>query len=231
MWISRRSSVTLRHSYFPWPEPRAPERQSNEGQDNTGRQHLQGAKSEQHPPHRPQTLRLDLEPEHEQQQHDPDLGRGRHGCDVDHGTGRVRPEHDAHSDQADDRAEARPPRQDDRRRAGADQKDGRGEQLLKTAPWKPCRGHVMMLDAERATMRSDAARRLTGGASSPLGATPKREGTSFSLFSRDASGVELLLCDQPDDATLARAIRLDPVANRTYHYWHWHALVPGVTAG
>ena len=78
-------------------------------------------------------------------------------------------------------------------------------------------------------MRSDAARRLTGGASSPLGVAPKREGTSFSLFSRHASRVELLLCDQPDDATLARAIRLDPVANRTYHYWYRHALVPGVT--
>jgi isoamylase len=86
------------------------------------------------------------------------------------------------------------------------------------------------LDAERAATRSDAAaRRLARGASSPLGATPEREGTNFSLFSRHATGVELLLFDQPDDAKPARAIRLDPVADRTYHYWH--VFVPGVPAG
>ena len=67
------------------------------------------------------------------------------------------------------------------------------------------------------------------GSSSPLGATPCRDGTNFSLFSRHATGVELLLFDRVDDAAPARTVRLDPVANRTYHYWH--AFVPGVTAG
>jgi isoamylase len=74
-----------------------------------------------------------------------------------------------------------------------------------------------------------AAATGTRGASSPLGATPYRDGTNFSLFSRHAAGVELLLFDRALDAQPARAIRLGPVANRTYHYWH--AFVPGVTAG
>jgi isoamylase len=70
---------------------------------------------------------------------------------------------------------------------------------------------------------------LTEGTSSPLGATPCRGGVNFSVFSRHASGVELLLFDHVDDANAARVIRLDPAANRTYHYWH--VFVPGVTAG
>jgi isoamylase len=67
------------------------------------------------------------------------------------------------------------------------------------------------------------------GSSSPLGATPRRDGTNFSLFSRHATGVELLLFDNVDDVAPARTVRLDPVANRTYHYWH--AFVPGVAPG
>ena len=74
-----------------------------------------------------------------------------------------------------------------------------------------------------------AAAAGTRGASSPLGATPYRDGTNFSLFSRHAAGVELLLFDRALDAQPARAIRLDPVANRTYHYWH--VFVPGIAAG
>lgn len=69
----------------------------------------------------------------------------------------------------------------------------------------------------------------TAGVAAPLGAAPDRKGTNFSVFSRHATGVELLLFDRVDDAKAARAIRLDPAANRTYHYWH--AFVPGVTAG
>jgi isoamylase len=52
---------------------------------------------------------------------------------------------------------------------------------------------------------------------------------NFSLFSRHASRVELLLFDDVEDARPARVIAIDPAANRTYHYWH--ALVPGVKAG
>ena len=67
------------------------------------------------------------------------------------------------------------------------------------------------------------------GSSSPLGATPASEGTNFSVFSKHATGIELLLFNRVDDAKAARVIRIDPAANRTYHYWH--VCVPGVTAG
>jgi len=67
------------------------------------------------------------------------------------------------------------------------------------------------------------------GMSSPLGATPSAEGVNFSLFSRHATGVELLLFESVDDGRPARVIRLDPVANRTYHYWH--VFMPDVRPG
>src|SRR5262249_52687952 len=69
----------------------------------------------------------------------------------------------------------------------------------------------------------------TAGSSAPLGATPSSEGVNFSVFSRHATGVELLLFDRVDDGKAARTVRLDPAADRTYHYWH--VFVPGVTAG
>jgi glycogen operon protein len=53
------------------------------------------------------------------------------------------------------------------------------------------------------------------GSSSPLGATPSPGGVNFSVFSRHATGVELLLFDGVDDLKAARVVRLDPAANRT----------------
>ncbi len=50
------------------------------------------------------------------------------------------------------------------------------------------------------------------GHSSPLGATVVDGGVNFSLFSRSATGVELLFFDREDDARPARVIRLDPVS-------------------
>jgi isoamylase len=67
------------------------------------------------------------------------------------------------------------------------------------------------------------------GRSSPLGATVLPGGVNFSVFSRNASGVELLLFDREDDAQPARVITIDPAANRTYHYWH--VFVPDVRPG
>ena len=67
------------------------------------------------------------------------------------------------------------------------------------------------------------------GAASPIGATVMPGGVNFCLFSRTATGVELLLFAQVDDVEPLRVICLDPVANRTYHYWH--AFVPGVQPG
>ncbi|EMI19822.1 glycogen debranching enzyme GlgX [Rhodopirellula maiorica SM1] len=60
----------------------------------------------------------------------------------------------------------------------------------------------------------------TAGRSSPLGATVGDGGVNFSLFSRTARSVELLLFDREDDAVPARVIPFDPHDNRTYHYWH-----------
>jgi len=54
-------------------------------------------------------------------------------------------------------------------------------------------------------------------------------GVNFSLYSRDATGVELLLFDQPDDPKPSHIIGLDPESHRTYHYWH--VFVPGIQAG
>ena len=67
------------------------------------------------------------------------------------------------------------------------------------------------------------------GTSSPLGATPCSDGVKFSIFSRHATGVELLLFDHVDAAKAGRVVRFDPAANRTYHYWH--VFVPRVKAG
>ena len=67
------------------------------------------------------------------------------------------------------------------------------------------------------------------GRSNPLGASIVDGGTNFSLFSRAATGVQLLLFDHEDDAKPARTLRIDPATNRTYHYWH--VFVPGVKAG
>ena len=67
------------------------------------------------------------------------------------------------------------------------------------------------------------------GRSCPLGATVAHGGVNFSLYSRSATGVELLFFAHEDDAAPSRVVRFDPAINRTYHYWH--VFVPGVPAG
>jgi isoamylase len=67
------------------------------------------------------------------------------------------------------------------------------------------------------------------GSPHPLGARVLAGGAGFSVFSRNAQSVELLLYDGVDDGEPARVIALDPKVNRTYHYWH--TFVPGVGAG
>ena len=67
------------------------------------------------------------------------------------------------------------------------------------------------------------------GESAPLGATVIRGGVNFSVFSKHAQRLELLLFDKDADARPARVIPLDPATHRHYHYWH--AFVPGVGAG
>src|SRR5947207_1692943 len=69
----------------------------------------------------------------------------------------------------------------------------------------------------------------TPGRPSPLGATLADGGVNFSLFSRTAAGAELLFFDREDDPNPSRVVTLDPVTNRTYHYWH--TFVPGARPG
>lgn len=69
----------------------------------------------------------------------------------------------------------------------------------------------------------------TQGRSSPLGATVINSGVNFSLYSRSAQSVELLLFDHSESAVPSRVITIEPSTQRTYHYWH--AFVPGIGAG
>jgi glycogen operon protein len=57
----------------------------------------------------------------------------------------------------------------------------------------------------------------------------RESGVNFSVFSRKASRVELLLFDREDDARPQRVISMDPATNRTYHYWH--VFLPAVQRG
>jgi isoamylase len=69
----------------------------------------------------------------------------------------------------------------------------------------------------------------TRGQSHPLGAAVLPDGVNFSVFSRGASRMELLFFDRAEDGRPSRVIPIDPVANRTYHYWH--VFVPGIQPG
>ena len=67
------------------------------------------------------------------------------------------------------------------------------------------------------------------GSSVPLGATLVPGGANFSVFSRTATRIELLLFDQMDDGRPSRVIPIDALTNRSYHYWH--VFVPDIAAG
>jgi len=67
------------------------------------------------------------------------------------------------------------------------------------------------------------------GSSAPLGATVCNGGVNFSVFSRDATLIELLLFADADALQPTRILALDPAEHRTHHYWH--VFVPGVLPG
>src|SRR5271157_2740237 len=67
------------------------------------------------------------------------------------------------------------------------------------------------------------------GRSFPLGATVVAAGVNFSVYARDATGVELAFSDREDDSRPSRVIKIDPTKNRTYPYWH--VFVPGLRPG
>jgi len=61
---------------------------------------------------------------------------------------------------------------------------------------------------------------VTSGTSAPLGATVLPGGVNFSVFSKQAVLLELLLFDSENAAQPARIIPLDGGKHRTHHYWH-----------
>ena len=70
---------------------------------------------------------------------------------------------------------------------------------------------------------------ISPGNSFPLGARVDPSGVNFSVFSKGSTSVQLLLFNQVDDAYPSRTITLDPVTNRSRHYWH--VFVPGIGVG
>jgi glycogen operon protein len=67
------------------------------------------------------------------------------------------------------------------------------------------------------------------GAGAPLGATLGPAGVNFSVFSKNATRLELVLFDDVSGRRPTRVIPLEANRHRTYHYWH--AFVPGLRAG
>ena len=80
-----------------------------------------------------------------------------------------------------------------------------------------------------ATQPLDPAHRTGPGRPFPLGPTICEEGTNFSLFSANATMVELVLFNGVDDVAPSRTVEFDNERNRTSHYWHM--LVCGITPG
>jgi len=71
---------------------------------------------------------------------------------------------------------------------------------------------------------------IVAGCSHPLGAIPDDFGVNFSLYSKSATGVELLLFNEHDDPEPVQTLSLDPAVNKTFHFWHVyvHGLKPGM---
>ncbi|MDJ0565769.1 MAG: glycogen debranching enzyme, partial [Microcystis sp. M49629_WE12] len=67
------------------------------------------------------------------------------------------------------------------------------------------------------------------GKSHPVGATVLADGVNFSLFSKYATAIELLLFDDANSPQPSQIIRLNPQENRTFFYWH--IFVHGIGVG
>lgn len=67
------------------------------------------------------------------------------------------------------------------------------------------------------------------GDSAPLGATAERGGVNFSVYSKNAKSIDLLLFDSVESSNPSHVIHLDSREHRTYHYWH--VFVPDLMPG
>ena len=74
-----------------------------------------------------------------------------------------------------------------------------------------------------------SSRVVTPGVTAPLGATVCPGGVNFSVFSKHACMIELLLFDDENAKQPVRIIPLNADEHRTYHYWH--VFVPYVLPG
>lgn len=63
----------------------------------------------------------------------------------------------------------------------------------------------------------------------PIGSFIINGGVNFSLFSKHATGVELVFFNEVEDISPSRVIKLDVHKNKTYHYWH--VFVTGIKVG
>jgi glycogen operon protein len=70
---------------------------------------------------------------------------------------------------------------------------------------------------------------IKAGSSHPLGSSLGYNGVNFSIYSKGAMGVSLLLFRDVDSPEPYDVIRLDPALNRTNHYWH--IFIEGVGPG
>jgi len=71
---------------------------------------------------------------------------------------------------------------------------------------------------------------VEAGSPHPLGAAPSSGGVNFSLYSSNATGVDLLLFSAHDSLEPFQTIHFDPYVNKTFHFWHVfvRGLKPGV---
>ncbi len=74
-----------------------------------------------------------------------------------------------------------------------------------------------------------STRTIEQGTSAPLGASVRHSGVNFSVFSKSATFIELLLFDDRNAAEPSRIIPLDATQHRSYHYWH--VCVPDIRPG
>lgn len=100
------------------------------------------------------------------------------------------------------------------------------------APERPLHGYVAKASerplSDYVTPVSECAD-VRVGVPLPLGTYAREDGVNFAIFSRHASRVRLELFDDPDAATAARVIALDPARHRTGDVWHvW---VEGIRPG
>jgi isoamylase len=94
--------------------------------------------------------------------------------------------------------------------ASSGQPAARPDERMKT-PERPLHDYVAEV-SERTEVRM--------GVPLPMGTHEYGGGVNFAFFSRHASRVRLELFDQPEDATPAKVIDLDPARNRTGDVWH-----------